>query len=287
VGGGARPIEFLHQLDLRRDLYLDDHRLDGNPVLPAAMAAELMAELAAAAFPGLEVVGLDGFRLLRGVVLTNGPKPIRVVGRPRPGAPGNGHHVVVDVEIGEEGLGSTAYRGAVVLGRSLPEAPAFEIPAAEQFRDLPGGTAETYREFLIHGPRFQCITRFCGIGPAGMVATVRPSSPAACLVAPLGPRWLIDPIGLDAGPQLAMVWARIIRKLGALPSRIGALRRYRPLHEGGEGHCYFAVDPRSSEQTVLSNVYFVGTDGRLSLVLEGLESTCSPALTRLRGPDAG
>ena len=43
-------------LDLARDLYLRDHRLDGRPVLPFAVAMELMAEVAAAGWPDREVV---------------------------------------------------------------------------------------------------------------------------------------------------------------------------------------------------------------------------------------
>jgi hypothetical protein len=37
-------FEFLRELDPAHDLYLQDHRLDGQPVLPLAVATELIAE---------------------------------------------------------------------------------------------------------------------------------------------------------------------------------------------------------------------------------------------------
>ena len=56
-------------LTVTRDRYLDDHRVDGRPVLPFAVAMELMAEVAAATRPGADVAGLRGIRLLHGVVV--------------------------------------------------------------------------------------------------------------------------------------------------------------------------------------------------------------------------
>ena len=54
-------------MDLERDLYLRDHRLDGRPVLPFAVALELMAEVAAAGWPDREVIAVRHVRLLRGI----------------------------------------------------------------------------------------------------------------------------------------------------------------------------------------------------------------------------
>ena len=54
AGGG---LELVRRLDLARDRFLGDHRVDGQPVLPFAVAMELMAEAAAAARPDREVGG--------------------------------------------------------------------------------------------------------------------------------------------------------------------------------------------------------------------------------------
>ena len=47
----AGVVEVSYTLDPARDLYLRDHRLDGLPVLPLAMAMELMVEAVLAGWP--------------------------------------------------------------------------------------------------------------------------------------------------------------------------------------------------------------------------------------------
>jgi hypothetical protein len=284
--GGDEAVEHVHRLDIARDLYLEDHRLDGKPVLPAAMAAELMSALVARTWPEWQVVGMRGFRLLRGIVLSNGPRPIRLVARPHPRNGGPPHERAVDVEIAEVGAGPVAYRGTVVLGPALPDAPGYTLPPSESFARFPMDPAAAYREFLFHGPRFQCITSLGGIAQTGIIATVRPSRPAECLSEPQDGPWVIDPVALDAGPQLAMIWSRALHRTSALPSRFAMLRRFRAFEPSVEGRCHFQVLPQSTPETIVSNVYYVGTDGRLILALEGLESTCSQALNRLSASSA-
>ena len=62
-------VELQYTFDLERDRYLGDHRIDGRPVLPFAVAMELMAEVAVGATPGRAVAGLREIRLLGGVAL--------------------------------------------------------------------------------------------------------------------------------------------------------------------------------------------------------------------------
>ena len=66
---GDGRVDALRTLTVAHDRYLDDHRVDGRPVLPFAVAMELMAEAAAATSPGADVAGLRGVRLLHGVVV--------------------------------------------------------------------------------------------------------------------------------------------------------------------------------------------------------------------------
>jgi hypothetical protein len=280
-------VEHVHWLDVARDLYLDDHRLDGKPVLPAAMAAELMSGLVARTWPEWQVVGMRGFRLLRGIVLSSGPRPIRLVARPHAQNGNPGHEREIDVEIAEvDAGGPVAYRGTVVLAPALPDPPGYALPPFEGFAHFPMDAAEAYREYLFHGPRFHCITDLGGIAQTGIIATVRPSRPAECLSDAQDQQWVIDPVALDAGPQLAMIWSRALHRTSALPSRFAALRRFRAFEPSVEGPCHFQVLPQSTPETIVSNVYYLGADGRLILALEGLESTCSQALNRLSASSA-
>ena len=62
---GRRSI--VRTLSLEHDLYFDQHRIDGVPVLPAAVALEFVAEAAAAVWPQWCVAEVTELRLLKGL----------------------------------------------------------------------------------------------------------------------------------------------------------------------------------------------------------------------------
>jgi acyl transferase domain-containing protein/NAD(P)H-dependent flavin oxidoreductase YrpB (nitropropane dioxygenase family)/NADP-dependent 3-hydroxy acid dehydrogenase YdfG/acyl carrier protein len=281
VGAGGR-VEWADTLDVARHRYLDDHRIDGTPVLPAAMAVELMAEVVQKAWPERDVVGLRGFRLFRGVVLTNGAKPIRVHAQGQTSAPDDHGELAVDVEILEAASGPPAYRGTVIMGTRRPAPLRDPADARGPLPASPRTAAEAYRDHLFHGPTFQCITELVGIGPGGVVARLRPSVPAAALTTPHAGHWLIDPILLDGGLQLALVWAREMRDMTALPSRIDAITRFDDCGRNGEPlTCHFDIVPGTGDHTIVANIRFVTADQRVVLAVDRFESTCSTALNRL------
>jgi hypothetical protein len=246
------------------------------------MAVELMAEVAAMGWSEHEVVGLRSFRLFRGIVLASGPKQVRVRAKGQTSAPDDRDEIAVDVEILEAASGPPAYRGTVVLGTRAASSPRHALPARPALRPFPRSAAEAYRDRLFHGPTFQCITELMGIGPEGVVARIRPSVPAGALATPYGPHWLIDPVLLDGGLQLALLWAREMRDMTALPSRIGSLTRYAETGMHSDVlTCYFDIVPGGGEHTILADIRFVTEDHRLVLAVDGFESTCSTALNRL------
>ena len=279
AGGG---VEWVETLDVATHRYLDDHRIDGKAVLPAAMAVELMAEVAAKGWSEHEVVGLRSFRLFRGIVLTGGPKQVRVRAKGQTSAPDERDEIAVDVEILEAASGPPAYRGTVVLGPRAEAFPRYVEPVRPELAAFPRTAAEAYRDRLFHGPMFQCITELVGMGPEGVVARIRPSAPAAALATPHGPHWLIDPVLLDGGLQLALLWAREMRDMTALPSRIGSITRYAETGMHADVLTgYFDIVPGGGDHTILANIRFVTDDHRLVLAVDGFEATCSTALNRL------
>src|SRR5262249_23281075 len=153
----------------------------GAPVLPFAIALELMAEVAAAGWPDRDVISLKQVRLLRGVTLDGGVMPLKVVARPRPGPAGAGSALELRL-LSETGPGLIHYRAIVEVG-DLPEAPAASASpdVLEGAGPLSIGVDGAYREWLFHGPLFRGITSIEAIGPKGARATLRPSDPVQCL----------------------------------------------------------------------------------------------------------
>lgn len=265
----AAAVEVTRELTLGHDLYLNDYRLDGTPLLPVGMAAELMAEAAGAAAPDWAVAEVRRLRMLRGVVLPNGARRISLIATPR--SAGNDAREV-DVEIVEAGAVTPSYGGTVIFCRGLPAAPRWEGLALDTLRPFPMSAAEMYRTLLFHGPRFQCIAEVTGIAAHALIAQVRPSAPGACLANAARPDWQLDPVLVDAAAQLLIVWARLTLGATALPAGIRSVRRYGAPGGGGTLSCHFRVDPSSTGHTIAADAYFLDSDRRVVMAVEGLES---------------
>jgi hypothetical protein len=287
--GGDGLVEVSCRLDPARHLYLRDHQLNAKPVLPAAMAMELMVEVVQKAWPEWQVVGIRALRVHKGIILDDDAKSVHVVSRLQAQPSQERLELDVDVAITEakhEQPGQACYRATVHLAQALPEPPPYALPSRSHMGDFPMAVNEAYHQWLFHGPCFQCISEIEGISEHGILATVKPSLPQDCLASPSPDGWLIDPIVIDSGPQLAILWARAYRDMTALPSGFQSYYRYGPLL-GSVLRCYLQVLPGSEDHTLRANVFYIGANGRLLGLLEGLECTCSKALNRFvgYGPD--
>jgi acyl transferase domain-containing protein/NAD(P)-dependent dehydrogenase (short-subunit alcohol dehydrogenase family)/NAD(P)H-dependent flavin oxidoreductase YrpB (nitropropane dioxygenase family) len=282
---GDGSVEVSCRLDPDSHLYLQDHQLNAKPVLPAAMAMELMVEVVQKGWPEWQVVGIRALRVLKGIILNDGCKSVHVVSRPQTQPSQERLAFDVDVEITEAEHaqpGQACYRATVHLAQALPEPPPYELPSLSSMGDFPIAVKEAYCQWLFHGPRFQCISEIEGISEHGIIATVMPSFPQDCLASPSPDGWLIDPIVIDSGPQLAILWARVYKDMTALPSSFQSYNRYGSLF-GPVLRCYFQVLPSSEEHTLRANVFYIDANGRLLGLLEGLECTCSKSLNRFVG----
>ncbi|MFH0340929.1 MAG: SDR family NAD(P)-dependent oxidoreductase [Chromatiales bacterium] len=273
--------EFVYELDASRDLYLQDHRIDGNPVLPLTMAAELMAEFVLKLMPDRQIIGIDSLKLLKGIVLKDGSKSIRIVANKRHQPEDQVGNIQVDVEIEEQRSGRASYTGTIVTSNHFPPPPTGNVMPEHDISDSMIHAADAYERYLFHGPLFHCITDIRGIWSEGYVATVRSSNPSACLSGSLGNSWVLDPILLDSAPQLALIWAREKLGVSALPSGLRQLRRYKKRKNIAEYNCYFQVDLASDDHSIITNVYFTDEDSQLAFSIEGLECICSLSLNRI------
>lgn len=276
-------LQLLRSLDPSRDLYLRDHQLDGKPVLPASVAIELMVETVAQGWPDLEVASLKDIRVLRGLTIGKGPETIQVLARPtvhRPQKRLGLDGLDVEVEItGLTNIDRPYYRATVKLSDSLPAPPAYELTLPSNQETFPTTIKEAYRRWLFHGPTLQCISEIKGITRQGIVATVIPSTPQQCMTGFPEGQWLIDPIVIDSGFQLAILWARIYHDFTPLPSYFPAYRRFGSL-SGPLIRCYLQFRSDPSSLIMHTDLYFVNSDGYVMGFFEGAESTCSRALNR-------
>jgi hypothetical protein len=281
--GMGGSVELIRTLDPARDRYLQDHRLDGKPVFPAAMAVELMAEVVRQGWPEWEVVGIRSLKVFRGIVLNDSAREIRVMARPQTDLSSEDLVLEVNVEIDEvDQPGHPCYRATVQLAERLPTPPPYNPREISELHPFPMRVDEAYRHWLFHGPCFQGISKLEGIHEHGISATLLPSSPAQCLSQNSTGQWLIDPVLLDCGFQLAILWERAHYDMTPLPARFTSYRRFGS-YSGSLVRCCLQVQSNAGGHILFTDICFLDTAGRVMGLLEGMEFSCNKALNRLSG----
>ena len=276
--GPKGDLRMYRTLSLANDPYLTEHLIDGTPVLPAAVALEFMAEAAAEYWPDWEVEAITDVRQLSGIRLTDDVLPL-IIGA-KSSTHGDAGGFEVGMTLSRRTGGPPCYRANVKLS-ALPQTTADFTPPSR-----PGpftrSAGDLYRDWLFHGPRFQTVTRLLGLDEHGILAEILPTRPDEWRIG-CWRNWLFDPGVVDSAPQMALIWTRAIWGKSALPSRIGAVRRF------GKGpleplSMHFQVRTDSGGDHLKADIAFVSrADGRMRLQIEGLECIASPALNRLGG----
>lgn len=281
--GSGGVVELVYRLDPAHDLYLDDHRLDGKPVFPVAMAMELMAEVAQQSWPERQIVEIRSLSVLKGIILDKGPETLRITARPQTHPGQERPELEVNVEIRElEQPAHVCYRATLQLAERLPEPPPYEFPSPSEMHKFSLSVDEAYRRWLFHGPQFQGISKIEGIDQHGIAGALSPSSPHECLAGDPAGQWLIDPIILDSSFQLAILWARARHDMTPLPSRLKSYRRFGT-SSGLPVRCYVHAQAVPGGHTILFSSWYLNSAGGVMGVLEEMECPCSQALNRLAG----
>jgi len=176
------------ELDPKRHPFLDDHRIDGTPVMPGVMGIETFAEVAAGALPGWRVVGFEDVAFHAPLkCYRDDPRTVTVTATFRP----RGHEVVAECRLigrrdlpgGSEPKETLHFEGTVVL---RPDAPPAETAAVPE--PVGGGAGpEAIYQLYFHGPAYRVLE---GVWPA---------EPPVGLFDPDLP----DDLPPDAGPALA------------------------------------------------------------------------------------
>jgi acyl transferase domain-containing protein len=273
------PVETAFDLDLETHPYLDHHRLDGRPVLPLAMAMELLAAAAVRAIGGV-FRGLDDVRVLRGVSLSGDAVSLLThVGLTR--ADGE-RDLRAPVEL--RGADGTVHVRAVARLAS-PRSPVPSVtPLAppDEMVDWDGDPADVYARDLFHGPAFQCIRAIDGSSPEGMVVHLAPTPPVVdWLPQAAATEWTTAPLPVDGVFQALILWCRRHHGGPSLPSRVAAYHQLAPFPDG-DVRAVIRIR-RSARRSVLSDVDLVAEDGSVVARLEGFACTVSAKLDQAFG----
>ncbi|MBM4782691.1 MAG: SDR family NAD(P)-dependent oxidoreductase [Archangiaceae bacterium] len=256
---------------------LADHRLNGKEVLPLAMTLEWFTQSARALGDGLASIELEDVRVLRGVTFDGEREELSVwAGR----AEVRGDATVIPLELRNRKdvvhvRAAAVLRSANVTVERLKSTslPAFVTPVSE-----------LYASQLFHGPSLWALRSIEGLGEEGMSLTLKTHATSERLVPGPSQTWAIDPLCVDGVFQALIVWARAQRGAPSLPSKLGALRVFKPF---APGDVKAIVRIRSVDGAIVtSDIDLVDASGVLAAKLEGYECTVSASLSRAFTADA-
>jgi acyl transferase domain-containing protein/NADP-dependent 3-hydroxy acid dehydrogenase YdfG len=276
-GGRSLPVAFERTLDLADHPVLEAHVLDGRPVLPLALALEWLAHGALHQNPGLAFHGCDGLQVLHGVIVGDRPPTVRVAAGK---AVRTGGSFVAPVELRgtRDGREVLHARAEIVLVHDFPAPPAALPPP--QLRPYPRPIEGVYADLLFHGPPMQGIESVEGVGRQGIVARARPSpAPAAWLRNALRQRWLADPLALDVGFQLVILWSLEHGGAPSLPCRVGRYRQYRRSFPADGVRLVVRVS-RAGDLSASADIDYLDAAGQVVARMEGYECAIDPGLRR-------
>jgi NAD(P)-dependent dehydrogenase (short-subunit alcohol dehydrogenase family) len=267
-------------------LYLRQHLIDGVPILPAAVALELMAEAVVCLWPGWHVVEIRDAQLIKGIDANTWGRRLAVEIRPPPYGSSEGFDVKVRLRSDESGARPIEHYRAVLHLEARFPAGFSQVARLHSEKKLTA--ARAYERYLFHGPCFQVIENIDGLSATGARSRVRTTQPAAWLarVPPEQNRWVFDPALLDAAAQMAILWARSFRDETALPVSFARVVRFRDVLPD---QLIMDFDCSGSDEPgmVRADVRFLDSDGQVVLLVEGMTAVSSHALNRLGGTAIG
>ncbi len=275
------PTAFERRLSLEEHPVLESHVLDGRPVLPIALILEWLAHEALVHNPGLAFHGCNDLRVLHGLILEEAHQEslqLRIgAGKAvrRDGA------YLVPVELastGGNGKEVLNARAEIVLADSIPAAPPLlECPPLQP---LALSVEDIYRDRLFHGPGLQGLQRVEGISDQGIAAWTRSApAPSSWIHQPLRQRWLADPLVINVGLQVLVLWCTEQRKAPSLPCRLGRYRQYRRTFPTGTFRLVARM-VRSAAYAIVADVDVLDEQGQLAARLEDCECTVDSSLVR-------
>ncbi len=257
-------------LDPKEQPFLDDHRIDGTPVLPGVMGIEAFAEAATLLFPGLCIKAVEDMEFLAPFKLyRDEPRTITVQALFR----GEGDEIVADCRLlGYRNLpGATEpqetvhFRGRVRLAAGIPEPDRRPVPAQDH-EGTPAATAEDVYRIYFHGPAYQVLASAWrdghGTGAvAGRFATALPPNHQ-----PSNLPTLMEPRLIELCFQTAGIGELGAHGRMALPLHVDRVTAYRP---AGDVPLYAITRTSRTGQDGAVDAVVVDPEGNVYVALSG------------------
>ncbi|MCH1928843.1 phosphopantetheine-binding protein [Shewanella sp. A25] len=284
AANSVTSVTLMRTLDPKAMIFIEDHCINGNPVLPTVCAIDWMRE-AAREYCGAAFKVQD-YQLLKGIIFDEAllsraedtPIELELTLTPLL-ANAEGYQALISFE------GRPQYQA-----RLIPD--TVEAHSANRFLPLVEnqslgsstviGTGETFYSdgTLFHGPRLQGISAVTAFDDNGLMAKIElPLVPLSDCgeFAPILTDMGSQPFAEDLLLQAMLVWARLKYQAASLPSAIGEFISHAPLAFGEKGVLVLEVIKQTPRQ-LEANIALYHQDGRLSCEMKHAKVTISKTL---------
>ncbi|HEU4759326.1 MAG TPA: 4'-phosphopantetheinyl transferase superfamily protein, partial [Dehalococcoidia bacterium] len=263
---------YLHDHTLGRGMSATDSDLRALPVMPLTMSMEMLAEAGALLMPDRVLVGMRNVQAHRWIKLDGHSVTLEILARR---LPDSANEVEVKVfEAQSEGAGAPPLplvEGIMVFADAYPEAPAVGELALRDARPSRFTPAQLYGEAMFHGPRWQGVESIDRWGEDGTVSTLRVIPFDDFFRSDPEPRFVTDPVVLDAAGQVVGFWTQEHLKSGfvVFPYRLNELQVFGPgLPAGSRLRCQARIQ-LVGDKRVSSDIDILRPDGSLWMRLVG------------------
>ncbi|MCI2961730.1 type I polyketide synthase [Shewanella sp. N2AIL] len=293
-------VKLQRTLDPKAMIFIEDHCINGNPVLPTVCAIQWMRE---AAFDVLkQPVKVQSYKLLKGIIFDT----VTLAN----GALENGAPITLELELAPIALtdkaakdtdeclsgqfsalisfeGRPQYQAILVIDDAPSDnlatnskATVFDAHSLAGLSVITTASSIYSDGTLFHGPRLQGIDSVVKFDDASLVAKV--SLPHVALadcgsfvpnLAPKGSQAFAEDLLLQA----MLVWARLKYGAASLPSSIGEFISHAPFAFGDKGYLVLEV-VKHSGRALEANIALYHQDGRLSCEMNNAKVTISKNL---------
>ncbi|MCU8016419.1 phosphopantetheine-binding protein [Shewanella sp. SM72] len=299
-----KAVKLKRTLDPKAMIFIEDHCINGNPVLPTVCAIQWMRE---AAFDVLkQPVKVQSYKLLKGIIFDTAVLQNGVLESEAP--------ITLELELAPIALtdkaakdsdeclsgqfnalisfeGRPQYQAILVVDDAVDDAASEHLATnskatAFDAQSLAGLSVITtagnlYSDgTLFHGPRLQGIESVVKFDDASLIAKV--SLPHVALadcgdfvpnLTPKGSQAFAEDLLLQA----MLVWARLKYGAASLPSSIGEFISHAPFAFGDKGYLVLEV-VKHSGRALEANITLYHQDGRLSCEMNNAKVTISKNL---------
>jgi NAD(P)-dependent dehydrogenase (short-subunit alcohol dehydrogenase family) len=229
LGSELHTYRIHRTLSLSANPFLQDHRIGGNPVMPATCAASWIINTCEQLYPGYIFSSLENFKVLKGIVFDSTQADQFIVDVQEI-AKADSKEITFEVRIwSEKQKGRIRFHySAQIKLRHTP----LPMPAEPMLNDIAGeGIAGLFfyqDKTLFHGSCFQGIERVLEINPETLIMQCR----LPALDFKQQGQFLaqtFNPYTADVLIQSILIWLKHFHKVGALPVEIQGITQFKPL----------------------------------------------------------